>query len=136
MIRSADGGQLMDGGRRAHLDAKNTSAASAAHRCGWCALLALPEDLAVVEGHQLRGVCFGFLRDVDWRRVLNEGQRLVSSIPVDKGRPRLEASRGGRLAKDYDDAGQHPVRAKLTEVAADLETQAIALEGERVTAAV
>jgi hypothetical protein len=41
-----------------------------------------------------------------------------------------------RLAKDYDDAGQHPVWAKLTEVAADLEAQAIALEGERVTAVV
>ena len=41
-----------------------------------------------------------------------------------------------RLAKDYDDAGQHPVWAKLTEVAADLEAQAIALEGDRVSALV
>jgi hypothetical protein len=36
-----------------------------------------------------------------------------------------------RLAKDYDDAGQHPVCAKLSEVAADLEAQATALERKR-----
>jgi hypothetical protein len=41
-----------------------------------------------------------------------------------------------RLAKDYDDAGQHPVWAKLIEVAADLEAQAIALEGARAAALV
>jgi hypothetical protein len=41
-----------------------------------------------------------------------------------------------RLAKEYSDAGQHRVWAKLTEVAADLEAQAIALEGDRVTALV
>jgi hypothetical protein len=33
-----------------------------------------------------------------------------------------------RLAKDYDEAGQHPVWIKLIEVAVDLETQAAALE--------
>jgi hypothetical protein len=36
-----------------------------------------------------------------------------------------------RLAKDYEEAGQHPVWAKLTEVAADLEAQATALERKR-----
>jgi hypothetical protein len=38
-----------------------------------------------------------------------------------------------RLAKDYDEAGQHPVCVKLTEVAADLEAQAIALESKRTS---
>jgi hypothetical protein len=38
-----------------------------------------------------------------------------------------------RLAKNYDEAGQHPVWAKLTEVAADLEAQAIALEWKRAS---
>jgi hypothetical protein len=36
-----------------------------------------------------------------------------------------------RLAKDYEEAGQHPVWAKLTAVAADLEAQATALERKR-----
>jgi hypothetical protein len=38
-----------------------------------------------------------------------------------------------RLAKDYDEAGQHPVCVKLTEVAADLEAQAVALERRRAS---
>jgi hypothetical protein len=38
-----------------------------------------------------------------------------------------------RLAKDYDEAGQHPVCVKLTEVAADLEAQAIPLESKRTS---
>jgi hypothetical protein len=36
-----------------------------------------------------------------------------------------------RLAKDYDDAGQHPVCAKLREVAADFEAPATELERKR-----
>ena len=59
----------MDGGRRAHLAAKNTSVASPAHRSGWCGLLPLPEDRTLVEDHQLCGVCFDILRNVDWRRI-------------------------------------------------------------------
>jgi hypothetical protein len=38
-----------------------------------------------------------------------------------------------RLAKDYEEAGQHPVWAKLTEVAAALEAQATALERKRAS---
>jgi hypothetical protein len=38
-----------------------------------------------------------------------------------------------RLAKDYDEAGQHPVWANLSEVAADLEAQAVALERKRAS---
>jgi hypothetical protein len=36
-----------------------------------------------------------------------------------------------RLATDYDEAGQHPVCVKLSEVAADLEAQVVALERKR-----
>jgi hypothetical protein len=36
-----------------------------------------------------------------------------------------------RLAKDYDEAGHRPVSDKLTEVAAEIEAQVIALELER-----
>jgi hypothetical protein len=36
-----------------------------------------------------------------------------------------------RLAKDYDEAGQRPVWAKLSEVAANLEAQVVALERKR-----
>jgi hypothetical protein len=38
-----------------------------------------------------------------------------------------------RLAKDYDEAGQHPVWVKLSEVAADFEAQAVALERKRAS---
>jgi hypothetical protein len=38
-----------------------------------------------------------------------------------------------RLAKDYDEAGQRPVWAKLSEVAADLEAQVVALERKRAS---
>jgi hypothetical protein len=37
----------------------------------------------------------------------------------------------GRLAKDRHNAGDEAICAKLTEVAADLEAQAIALERQR-----
>ena len=36
-----------------------------------------------------------------------------------------------RLAKDYGQAGQHPVYVRLTEVAADFAAQAIAQESKR-----
>jgi hypothetical protein len=38
-----------------------------------------------------------------------------------------------RLAKDCDDAGQHSAWAKLTEIAADLEARAVALERKRAS---
>jgi hypothetical protein len=38
-----------------------------------------------------------------------------------------------RLATDCDDAGQHSVWAKLTEIAADLEAPGVALERKRAS---
>jgi hypothetical protein len=38
-----------------------------------------------------------------------------------------------RLAKDYDEAGQHPVWKKLTEVAVDFDAQATDLEHKRAS---
>jgi hypothetical protein len=43
---------------------------------------------------------------------------------------RERAANFHRLAKDYDEAGNHPVCAKLTQVAADLQAQAAALEAQ------
>jgi hypothetical protein len=38
-----------------------------------------------------------------------------------------------RLAKDYDEAGQHPVSDKLTEVAVDFDAQAAKLESNKAS---
>jgi hypothetical protein len=38
-----------------------------------------------------------------------------------------------RLAKDYDEAGRHPVWKKLTEVAVDIDAQATDLERKRAS---
>jgi hypothetical protein len=38
-----------------------------------------------------------------------------------------------RLAKDYDEAGQHPVSDELTEVAVDFDPQAAKLEGNQAS---
>jgi hypothetical protein len=86
----------MDGGRRTHLDAPkhwdttDRSVASPSHRCGWCGLLPLPEDQTRVEEHQLCGVCFDILRDVDWQHILMEGHRTAAI----NGSARLQASKG------------------------------------------
>ncbi len=66
----------MDGSRPPALDHANHAnatafAASGAHRCGWCGLLPLPEDRALVVAKQLCHVCFGILGHVDWRHLLN-----------------------------------------------------------------
>lgn len=65
----------MDGGTRADRDAparrqgRNTSGASQSPRCGWCGLLPLPEDQALLE--DLCSICFDILQDADWKSLLS-----------------------------------------------------------------
>ncbi len=68
----------MDGGRRTHFraltneQANDSPKAIGQHRCGWCGLLPLPDDQALDKERELCGACLAILKDVDWRRLLNE----------------------------------------------------------------
>jgi hypothetical protein len=75
----------MDGGRAvtplnapAHHKPTNAPTGSSVHRCGWCGLLPLPEGRALGEHDQLCAVCFGILKGVDWRGLLNGGAAQVA----------------------------------------------------------
>jgi hypothetical protein len=74
----------MDGGRRPHLDAvMNRQAGDAPtaigqHRCGLCGLLPLPDDQALDADRELCGACAVILKDVDWRRLVNESASAIA----------------------------------------------------------